>query len=105
MSDFNDPSAKPSEDPRVPFDEQRKRQLEDKLRRAGAEGAGRSISLMNEQAQTASSRKSARGMIENEIHFLMYRADKLTKLLGALPAVLPPEADEALWDLLIRSKR
>lgn len=50
-------------------------------------------------------RQSARSVIEGRVRRLRNEAEKLDTLLKALPLELPPEADEALWDLACRSGR
>jgi len=45
-------------------------------------------------------RHSARSMLESEIMRLKQRTHKLQCLLKALPMELPPDADEALWEMI-----
>jgi hypothetical protein len=53
-------------------------------------------------AMCAGSRQSAKGSLWDRVAMLRREADRLEALAGALPEKLPHEADEALWDLLIR---
>ena len=58
---------------------------------------------IKEQAQTGNtqaSRLNGAAAIEEHILRLRRRADGLEVLLNALPRHLPPEADEALWQLI-----
>lgn len=50
-------------------------------------------------------RPNARYKIEQRIEQLHRRAEQLQDLLDALPCVLPPEADEALWELVVRAEK
>jgi len=47
------------------------------------------------------SRQTAKGVISDRIFRLRKEAASLEALIDALPGVLPPEADQALWDLVI----
>lgn len=51
--------------------------------------------------ETTACRDNARSMINRKIGELRTRANELEKLSESLPMVLSPEADEALWRLLI----
>lgn len=48
---------------------------------------------------------TARQLLGREIPRLQNRAAALESLLRALPMELPPEADEALFDIVMRSRR
>lgn len=48
-------------------------------------------------------RASARNQFAQIVEALRRRADQYQALLDALPAKLPPEADEALWSLACKA--
>ncbi len=50
-------------------------------------------------------RQSARAGLEDERTRHLRTADRLGALLKALPAELPPDADDALWALLMNQRR
>lgn len=50
-------------------------------------------------------RQNARNVIRDRIGQLRNEACRLEALLDALPAKLPPDADQALWDLAISARR
>lgn len=50
-------------------------------------------------------RQSARAVIRDRIGQLRTEAARLEALLDALPQKLPPDADQALWDLAIAARR
>lgn len=77
---------------------------------ASDEAGNLGIGMGNQQSQKAcdsdpmaACRQSAKGMLEERIYRLRRQANRLESLLNTLPGVLPKEADEALWDLLLNS--
>ena len=62
-------------------------------------------SIKGQMASGMAMRRTARGAMEDEIQNLRRRAEQMETLLGSLPAVLSPEADEALWSLVNASRR
>lgn len=50
-------------------------------------------------------RQSAKGVIRDRARHLRAEADRLEALARALPEEMPPQADQALWDLAINSRR
>lgn len=50
-------------------------------------------------------RQNARAVIRDRIGQLRSEAARLEALLDALPAKLPPDADQALWDMAIAARR
>lgn len=50
-------------------------------------------------------RQNARAVIRDRIGQLRTEAARLEALLDALPAKMPPDADQALWDLAIAARR
>jgi hypothetical protein len=50
-------------------------------------------------------RESAKGVIRERARRLHREADRLEVLAQSLPEVLPPAADEALWDLVTSARR
>lgn len=53
----------------------------------------------------AGGRQSAKGVIRDRARQLHAEADRLEALARALPEELPPQADQALWDLAIAARR
>ena len=56
-------------------------------------------------AAESGGRQSAKGVIRDRARQLRNEADRLEALARALPEELPPQADQALWDLAIAARR
>lgn len=61
---------------------------------------GETVQVMN---GASSGRPSGKGQLRDIIEALRRKADHYEALLDALPAKLPPEADEALWSLACKA--
>jgi hypothetical protein len=57
--------------------------------------------MVNEEA--CASRQTARGALEDRARRLHGQAHDIEMLLHALPAKLPPDADQALWSLVMQA--
>lgn len=61
------------------------------------------INMSNENVMTPG-RMSARTMLRERIERLQRQVKQLEALDKALPLELPQDADEALWEMLLRSR-
>lgn len=53
------------------------------------------------QVENCCYRENAKTLLRRRIDELRRKAEMLERLHDTLPTVMPPEADEALWDLLL----
>jgi hypothetical protein len=67
--------------------------------------AGFSFGGADMRGEAFGSRQNARSAIRDRIEQMRREACRLEALLDALPVKLPPDADQALWDLAIAARR
>jgi hypothetical protein len=72
---------------------------------AGCDGNGFVAHAIGASLGDACGRQSAKGVIRDRVRQLRAEADRLDALARALPEELPPQADQALWDIAINARR